>query len=111
MDFLQFLGRLESSDTALLGDLLRIYALALFPYSLLMLVLRFFYAQSDTWTPLVIQSIAAVFNIILCLTLFPIAGLMGIATAVLLSYSIGLLAALLLYQRFTKRKLSHPKGD
>lgn len=108
MQLLMSWGRMGTDGAQLLGELLVFYGLAVFPYSILMLVVRIFYALADTRTPVMLLAATNVISIMGCLWLFPVAGLHGMAMAMLITYGLGASAALMLLLRRSRIAESSP---
>jgi putative peptidoglycan lipid II flippase len=82
-------GAMRPSGTALLGELLSIYALGVFPYAMMMLGVRVLYAHQATLAASLVQAATALLHIVLAIALFRVGGLHGIALAALLSFAAG----------------------
>ncbi|QXD22944.1 murein biosynthesis integral membrane protein MurJ [Opitutia bacterium ISCC 51] len=74
-------GAFRATDTALTIPLLWTFALGLPFYSMVVLLVRGFYAFKDTQTPMKISIFAFVLNLILSLVLMQILGVVGLALA------------------------------
>lgn len=107
MGLLMSWGRLRAEDAELLGGLLRLQALATFPMVVMMLSLRVFFARQETLAPALIQGGAALAQMGLCVLLFPVAGLEGIAISMLPAYGAGAVAGLI----WARRRLFAPERD
>ncbi len=62
-------GAFDASATALVFSTVRAFALGLVVHSALEIVARSFYADKDTWTPLLVAVLAAAINIVLAFVL------------------------------------------
>lgn len=78
-------GAFRASDTALTLPLLWAFALGLPLYSMVVLLVRGFYAFKDTRTPMKVSVFAFVLNLVLSLILMRILGVIGLALANILA--------------------------
>ncbi len=87
-------GAFTWADTILTAQTLGIFALSMFAQAAIPLLARSFFAKQDTKTPVVISTVAMVFNIVLALLLAPIYGVIGLALAFTIAAIIQMLALL-----------------
>jgi putative peptidoglycan lipid II flippase len=92
-----------AADTDVMAGVLRVFALALIPFTVLQLLQRGFYAQQDTRTPALIAIGSTVTGAIAALVLSAILPtrdvILGIAGAQGLSWSIGCLVSIVILRR------------
>lgn len=74
-------GSVTWYDTILIANTLGVLAISLFAQSVLPLLVRSFYAQHDTKTPVKISLVSVVLNIVLSYLLAPRYGVIGLAVA------------------------------
>lgn len=74
-------GKFSADSTSIVSFILAIYGIGLPAFVLIKAFLPGFFAREDTRTPMIFAGIAVVINVSLALTLFPIWGVWGIATA------------------------------
>lgn len=74
-------GEFDWSDTVMTANTLGVLAIALFAQSVLPLLVRSFYAQQDTKTPVKISIVAVVLNVVLSYWLAPHYGVIGLGIA------------------------------
>lgn len=96
-------GRFNWEDTVLTLETLSLFAFSLFAQSLVLVLVRAFYAQRDSKTPFYVGLIAAFANIILSLMLIEPFGVSGLALAFSLANILNLLLlVLILHYRLGK---------
>jgi len=74
-------GKFSPESTVIVGHILAIYGLGLPAFVLIKAFIPGFFAREDTRTPMIFAAISVVVNVSLALTLFPLLGASGIATA------------------------------
>jgi putative peptidoglycan lipid II flippase len=74
-------GQFGAQSTSIVANILAIYGLGLPAFVLIKAFLPGYFAREDTRTPMFFAGIAVVVNVSLALTLFPVWGVTGIATA------------------------------
>lgn len=79
--FLYERGNFSPSATVTVAQILGVYGLGLPAFVLIKAFIPGFFAREDTRTPMIFAAISVVVNISLALTLFPLYGGIGIATA------------------------------
>jgi len=93
-------GIVRADSVDLVAEVLRLFALGLFPFGAFLLCIRAFYARQDTRTPGLINVAENGATIGLDFALFPSLGVKGLALAHTLGYVVGTaLAAVLLARR------------
>jgi putative peptidoglycan lipid II flippase len=92
-------GAFTAGSTQLVAGPLFFYALALLPFALEVIIIQFFFARQDTFTPVVVEVVTFVINV----ALIPLAmiwfGLGGIALAAAAAKAVKVLALLFLFGR------------
>lgn len=78
-------GQFSAESTVIVSQILAIYGLGLPGFVLIKAFIPGYFAREDTKTPMIFAGIAVVVNITFALTLFPIFGPTGIATAEIIS--------------------------
>lgn len=74
-------GQFSADSTLIVSHILAIYGIGLPAFVLIKAFLPGFFAREDTRTPMIFAGIAVIINVSLAITLFPIWGVWGIATA------------------------------
>lgn len=74
-------GKFTADSTTIVSYILTIYGIGLPAFVLIKAFLPGYFAREDTRTPMIFAAIAVLINVSLALTLFPIWGVWGIATA------------------------------
>lgn len=92
-------GAFDAASTQLTAGVLLFYALALLPFALEVVVIRFFFARQDTLTPVVADVVTFVLNVALIPPLMAAFGLGGIALAAALAKALKVLVLLALFGR------------
>ena len=92
-------GQFTWSDTRFTASFLRIYALSIFPYALVIFATRVFYSFSDTRTPAWINVGGVVVNIVLNFVLLRWMGAPGIALSSTVTYTLTTIVSLVIIRR------------
>ncbi len=92
-------GQFTYADTRFTSSFLRIYALSIFPYALVIFVTRVFYSFSDTKTPAWINVAGVAINIGLNFLLLRWMSVPGIALASVITYSLTTAVSLVIIRR------------
>jgi murein biosynthesis integral membrane protein MurJ len=92
-------GAFTAASTQLTAGVLQLYALALLPFALEVIVVQFHFARQDTLTPVVADVVTFALNVALIPLLMPAIGLGGIALAAAVAKAAKVLALLVLFGR------------
>ena len=92
-------GAFDAASTQLTAGPLLFYSLGLLPFALEIIVVRFFYAQQNTLTPVLADVAAFTLNVALIPPLMALFDLGGIALATTLAKTLKVLALLILFGR------------
>jgi len=100
--FLQH-GAFDASASELVADTLAWFGIGILPFSIYLLTLRVFYAQTDTRTPFLVNCVENAVNIALAIPLFLWLGIPGLALSFSGAYAVGAVVALLVARRRLRR--------
>ena len=92
-------GVAQDASSALVAEVLQMFAIGLLPFSAFLLFNRAFYARQDTRTPLLLNIVDNVVTVALDFALFPFMGVAGLALAHSLGYVVATAVAGLLLAR------------
>ncbi len=92
-------GAFSGASAELTGDVLRMFALGLFPFSVYLYAFRGFYALRDTRTPFLVNAGENGVNIALAFALFPLLEVEGLGLAYALAYTVAAIVAVWLLAR------------
>jgi len=92
-------GEFRYSDSVFTADFLRVYALSILPYSLVMFATRGFYALKDTKTPALINILGVVVNAGISYYLLRLMSIRGVALAAVITYGLTTLLSLQFLRR------------
>lgn len=92
-------GQFTWSDTRFTASFLRVYALSIFPYALVIFATRVFYSFSDTRTPAWINVGGVVVNVVLNFVLLRWMGAPGIALSSTVTYTLTTIVSLVIIRR------------
>jgi putative peptidoglycan lipid II flippase len=92
-------GAFTAASTQLTAGPLLFYSMGLLPFALEIVVVRFFYAQQDTLTPVVADVVTFILNVALIPLLMAPFGLGGIALATTVAKTLKVAALLILFGR------------
>jgi putative peptidoglycan lipid II flippase len=105
-------GVMGGASSALVADVLAMFAVGLLPFSAFLLFLRGFYALQDARTPAYLNLVGNVVTVVLDFVLFPHMGVPGLALAHSLGYVFGsVLAGVVLARRIGGLEARHTLAE
>ncbi|RAY14719.1 murein biosynthesis integral membrane protein MurJ [Actinomadura craniellae] len=103
-------GQTTRPDALVIGDVMRMFAIALVPFSAYQLMLRVFYAHSDTRTPALVAIVTVSTNVALALVLYNTLPTERVAMGIAGGFAVANLTGTLVCWLILRRKLEGVDG-
>ncbi len=91
-------GAYSTNDAQMTAELLTVFAVGLTAWAVQTMAVRGFYAQEDTWTPMILGSVVTVASLPLYWFLNQSFGLLGLAAATSIGMSVNAIATLVVFR-------------